>query len=118
MSQRSQKQKDADELAKEEQTYATRNQEGDKVGKVADIRYPDAGANLDRNPAAGQPTVAPTTQDDNSNAKESTPKFENGFVDGPRGFGTATSPQAEAIRDASPAQRPNPVVGGQSDDSQ
>jgi hypothetical protein len=70
MAQRSQKQKDADELAKEQQTYSTRNEEACKVGKVADIRYPDSGASLARNPALGEPTVAPTTQDDSSDAKE------------------------------------------------
>jgi len=89
MAQRSPKQKDADDLAKEEQTYWTRNEEAGKVGKVADIRYPDSGASLARNPAAGQPTVAPTTQDDNSDAKEPTQVFESGFVGGPGVSGTA-----------------------------
>jgi hypothetical protein len=116
MSQRSQKQKDADELAKERQTYGTRNEEGDKVGKVADIRYPDAGANLARNPATGQPTVAPTPQEDNSD-EESTPGFRNGFVDGP-GPREASSARADAKRDASPDQMPKLVVEDQPDDSQ
>ncbi len=41
MAQRSQRQKDAEDLAKEQQTYWSRNEEADKVGKVADIGYPD-----------------------------------------------------------------------------
>ncbi len=108
MAQRSQKQKDADDFAKEEQTYWTRNEEAGKVGKVADIRYPDSGANLARNPAAGQPTVAPTTQD-NSDAKEPTQVFESGFIGGPGVSGTADSAQSDARRDASPVQRPKLV---------
>ena len=117
MAQRSQKQKDADDLAKEEQTYWTRNEEADKVGNVADIRYPDSGANLARNPAAGQPTVAPTTQDDTSDAEEPTRDFENGFVDGPGGSGTADSTLANAIRDASPEQGPKLVKVNQPQDT-
>jgi hypothetical protein len=109
MAKRSQKQKDADELAKEQQTYSTRNEEAGKVGNVVDIRYPDSGANLARNPAAAQPTVAPTSQDDNSDSKEPTKDYENGFVDGPGGSGTADSAQTDAIRDASPEQRPKLV---------
>ena len=109
MAQRSQKQKDADDLAKEEQTYSTRNEEAGKVGKVADIRYPDSGPSLARNPAAGEPTVAPTTQDDNSDAKEPTKDYENGFVDGPGGSRTATRAQADARRDATPEQEPKLV---------
>jgi len=104
MAQRSQKQKDADDLAKEEQTYSTRNEEAGKVGKVADIRYPDSGQSLARNPAAGQPTVSPTTQADNSDAKEPAQDFENGFVDGPGGSRTAARAQADARRDATPEQ--------------
>jgi len=110
MASRSQKQKDADDLAKEEQTYRTRNEEAGKVGKVADLRYPDSGANLARNPAAGQPTVAPTTQNDNSGAKEPTKDYENGFVDGPGGSGTADSPQANARRDAGLEQKKPKLV--------
>jgi hypothetical protein len=117
MAQRSQKQKDADDLAKEEQTYSTRNEEADKVGKVVDIRYPDSGANLARNPAAGQPTVAPMTQDDNSDAKKPTQDFENGFVDGPGGSGAADSAQVDARRDASPEQRPKLVKVNQPQDT-
>ena len=117
MAQRSQKQKDADELAKEEQTYSTRNEEADKIGKVADIRYPDSGANLARNPAAGQPNVAPTTQDDNSDAKEPAKDYENGFVDGPGGSGTSDSAQTDARRDASPEQRPKLVKVNQPQDT-
>ena len=117
MVQRSQKQKDADDLAKEEQTYWTRNEEAVKVGKVADIRYPDSGPSLARNPAAGQPTVAPTTQADNSDAKKSTQDFENGFVDGPGGSGAAASDQADARRDASPEQRPKLVKADQAQDT-
>jgi len=117
MAQRSQKQKDADDLAKEEQTYGTRNEEADKVGKVADIRYPGSGANLARNPSAGEPTVAPTTQDDNSGAKNSTQDFENGFVDGPGGSETADSARADARRDASPEQKPKLVKVNQPQDA-
>jgi hypothetical protein len=109
MAQRSQKQKDADDLAKDEQTYWTRNEEADKVGKVADIRYPDSGANLARNPAAGQPSVSPTTQHDASDAKERTQGFENGFIDGPGGSGTVDSARVNAIRDASPEHSPKLV---------
>jgi len=117
MAQRSQKQKDADDLAKEQQTYGTRNEEADKVGEVADIRYPDSGPSLARDPAAGQPTVAPTTQDDNSDAKEPAQDFENGFVDGPGGSGTADGSRANAIRDASPEQKPELVNVDQPQDT-
>ena len=117
MAQRSQKQKDADDLAKEEQTYWTRNDEADKVGKVADIRYPDSGANMARNPAAGQPTVAPTTQDDASEAKEPTRDFENGLVDGPGRSGSPDSARVNAIRDASPEQWPKLVKVNQPQDT-
>ena len=117
MAQRSQKQKDADDLAKEQQTYLTRNEEADKVGKVADIRYPDSGANLARDPAAGQPTVSPTTQDDNSHAKGPAQDFENGFVDGPGGSGTADSAQANARRDAGLEQKPRLVKVNQTQDT-
>jgi hypothetical protein len=114
---RSQKQKDADELAKEQQTYSTRNEKAGKVGNVVDIRYPDSGASLARNPAAGQPTVAPTTQDDSSDAKEPTKDYENGFVDGPAGSGMADSAKTDAIRDASPEQRPKLVKVDQRQDT-
>ena len=117
MAQRSQKQKDADDLAKEQQTYSTRNEEAGKVGKVADIRYPDSGADLARNSAAGEPTVAPTTQADSSDAKEPTKDYENGFVDGPGVSGTADSAQTDARRDASPEQRPKLVKVNQPQDT-
>ena len=117
MAQRSQKQKDADDLAKEEQTYSTRNEEAANVGKVPDIRYPDSGANLARNPSAGQPTVAPTTQDDESDAKEPTQVFESGFIGGPGVSGTADSAQSDARRDASPEQKPKLVTADQARDT-
>jgi hypothetical protein len=117
MAPRSQKRKDADDLAKEQQTYSTRNEEAGKAGKVADIRYPDSGANLARNPAAGEPTVSPTTQDNSSDAKEPTKDYENGFVDGPGGSGTADTPQANARRDADLEQRPKLVKVNQPQDT-
>jgi hypothetical protein len=117
MVQRSQKQKEADDLAKEEQTYSTRNEETDRICKVAGIRYPDSGANLARTPAAGQPTVAATTQDYNSDAKETTQDFEDGSVDSPGGSGTADSAQANARQDASPEQRPKLVNVNQPQDA-
>jgi len=117
MAPRSQKQKDADDSAKERQTYRTRNEEAGKAGKVADIRYPDSGENLARNPAAGEPTVAPTTQDNSSDAKEPTKDYENGFVDGPGGSGTADSAQANARRDAGLEQRPKLIKVNQPPDT-
>jgi len=105
MSQRTRKQKDSDLLAKEEQTSCTRNEGGNGGFRVADISYPDAGANMARNPGTGQPTVAPTPQDVDSDSKESKDEFENGFVDAPGGSGNASSLEADAKRDASPDQR-------------
>lgn len=113
MSQRPKKQKDADELGKEEQTYGTRNEEGSGGGfEVLDIRNPDAG-DLRRNPVTGEPTVSQTTKDDDSDSKESRTKFENGFVDGPGGGVQASNVQADAKRDASPDQTPNSAKEGQ-----
>jgi hypothetical protein len=117
MAQRSQKQKDASDLAKEQQTYSTRNEEAGKVGKVADIRYPDSGPSMARNPAAGQPTVTPTTQDGNSDAKEPTQVFESGFIGGPGVSGAADSAQTDARRDASPEQKPKLVKVNQPQDT-
>jgi len=101
MSERTRKQKDADPSAKEEQTYGTRNEEGTAGFKVADIRYPDAGANLAPNPGTGEPTVSPTSQGPGSEGSE------NGFVDAPGSSGSASSGEADARRDASPDQRAN-----------
>jgi len=110
MSQRSKKQKDADELGKEEQTYGTRNEEeGNEGFKVSDIRYPDAGADLGRNPGTGEPSVSETITADESDAKETGTKFENGFVDGPGGRRNASDAKADAKRDASPDQTPKLV---------
>src|ERR1035441_7248619 len=107
MTQRSKKQKDAHESGKKEQTYGTRNEGGNGGFKVSDIRYPDAGADLSRNPGTGEPTISQTTKGDDSDAKESRTKFENGFVDGPGGRGNASNIQADAKRDATPDQTPN-----------
>jgi hypothetical protein len=115
MSQRPKKQKDADEMGKEEQTYGTRKEEeGDGGFTTSDMRDPDAG-DLRSNPGTGEPTVSQTTKDDDS--KESRTKFENGFVDGPGGREEASDVQADAKRDASPDQTPNPVRGGRPRDA-
>jgi len=60
------------------------------------------GANLARNPGTGQPTVAQTTQDDNSDSKESKNEFENGFVDAPGGSGKASDVEADAKQECQP----------------
>jgi hypothetical protein len=119
MSQRSKKQKDVDELGKEEQTYATRNEEGGSESfKVSDIRYPDAGADLSRNPETGEPSVSQTITADDSDTKETGTKFENGFVDGPGGRRNTSNPKADAKRDASPDQTPKLVEEDESQDAQ
>jgi hypothetical protein len=117
MSQRSQKRKDADELAKQEQTYATRNEAGDPVFKVSDIRYPATGPSLSRVPGTGEPSVSQTSQGDNSAAKESRTGTENGFVDAPGARVDASGTQADNKRDASPDQRPKLVEEDQSQDA-
>jgi hypothetical protein len=116
MSERTRKQKDADLSAKEEQTYATRNEEGAAGFKVADIRYPDAGVNLARNPETGEPTVSPTSQ--GSDSKGSKDESENGFVDAPGSSGNASSGESDARRDASPDQRANLLKQIRSQDTQ
>jgi hypothetical protein len=118
MSQRPKKEKNADELGKEEQTYGTRDEEGGGNGgfNASDMRDPDAG-DLRRNPRTGEPTVSRTTKDDDSDSKGSRTKFENGFVDSPGGRWEASDVQASAKPDASPGQAPNPVKEGRPGDA-
>jgi hypothetical protein len=116
MSERTRKQKDSELSAKEEQTYETRNEGGIAGSKVADIRYPDAGANLARNPGTGEPTVSPTAQ--GSDSKGSKDEFENVFVDVPGSSGNASSGESDARRDASPDQRANLLKQVRSQDTQ
>lgn len=118
MSQLPKKQKGADELGKEEQTYGTSSQERDSGSpKVPDIRNPDARANLGRNPGTMESTVSQTAEDGDSDTKESPTKFENGFVDGPAGRRDESDIQADAKRDASPGQASNVIKGGRSRDA-
>jgi hypothetical protein len=126
MSQQTQKQKDDDALAKNNQAYGT----GQKKVEIAGFKTPDTSNhetqdNLDRKATAGQPydtikTAKPAygkTTNDSPTAKEAAPAFENDEVDAPARM-NATGVQADAKRDATPIQKPALVNEDQTNDTE
>jgi hypothetical protein len=97
MSQQSQKRKDAEASAKNDEAFGAED-----IGKAA-FDTSKSRDDLSRN---------------QEEAKGYTARFENGFVDGPDGRGKAKGAQADAKRDSNLNRKPNPAQTDQSNDTQ
>jgi hypothetical protein len=116
MTQQSQKQKDVNASAENEQKTGMVSKKSETLGfNTPNFNRTEPRTNLNPKMEVAQPEVGQTTRNDNAAAKEASPSYENGLEDAQAGR-NPSEVRVDAKRDASPNQKPKLVQADQSRD--